>query len=125
MTTAGISGLVICDAALRQAKKGTKKLRGEMYNAIQGGFAWLSRHFSVLDNPGRGKTWHYYWRYGWGRACELNGTAMFDDRRWYFEGADYLMRQQQGHGAWNSLEDTCFAILFLKKAAPPVVTGSR
>ena len=50
---------------------------------------------------------------------------MLNGRRWYLEGAELLMAQQNQDGAWASVEDTCFAILFLKKAAPPVTTGPR
>jgi hypothetical protein len=125
MTTAGITGLVICEAALRASKKGTNKLRNRMNFAIRAGFAWLARNFSVTQNPGGNARWHYYYLYGLERACEINGTKLLNGRRWYFEGAELLMQQQSKDGAWKDIEDTCFAILFLKKAAPPVTTGPR
>ncbi|MEE2886154.1 MAG: hypothetical protein VX951_01870 [Planctomycetota bacterium] len=123
MTAAGITGLVICDSALRQAEKGTRKLRNRIRDAVDCGFAWLARHFSVEHNPNAGNHWHYYYLYGLERACELNGTAVFQDRRWYSEGAEQLLADQHLDGKWGNLENTCFAILFLKKAAPPVITG--
>jgi hypothetical protein len=125
MTTAGITGLVICDAAMQAQEKGSRQLRTRMHEAIDAGFAWLARHFSVTGNPGNTTRWHYYYLYGLERACELNGTAIFHGRRWYTEGAELLLDQQRKDGAWASLEDTCFAILFLKKASPPVITGPR
>jgi hypothetical protein len=125
MTTAGITGLVICGAALRASKKGTVQLRAKMNLAIQQGFAWLARNFSVTNNPGGNQRWHYYYLYGLERACELNGTKLLNGRRWYFEGASLLLNQQSKDGVWKNIEDTCFAILFLKKAAPPVMTGPR
>lgn len=123
MTAAGITGLVICDSALRQHDKGTLKLRNRMQNAVDSGFAWLARHFTVETNPKGGKHWHLYYLYGLERACELNSTAIFQGRRWYGEGAELLMGTQSPEGKWGSIENTCFAILFLKKAAPPVITG--
>ena len=125
MTTAGITGLVICDAALRGANQGTSQLRSKIRAAIDSGFAWLARNFTILKNPRGSNRWHYYYLYGLERACELNGTAVLGGRRWYHEGAELLLEQRRGDGAWSSLEDTCFAILFLKKAAPPVITGHR
>ena len=125
MTTAGITGLVICEAALRQQKKGTKRLRSRVQDAMKSGFAWLARNFTITKNPPKANRHDYYYLYGLERACELNGTAMINGRRWYFEGAEYLLGKQGKHGPWANLLDTCFAILFLKKAAPPVITGDR
>jgi hypothetical protein len=51
---------------------------------------------------------------------------------WYQEGAEYLLKNQQRDGIWNqatddrfgegAVVDTCFAILFLKKATPVLRT---
>ena len=125
MTTAGITGLVICDAALRGQKKGDRKLLTRIHGAIDSGFAWLDRNFTVETNPGGNGRWHYYYLYGLERACEINGTKMLNGKRWYTEGAELLLAQQHQDGSWTGIVDTCFAILFLKKAAPPVITGGR
>ena len=50
---------------------------------------------------------------------QLNG------RDWYFDGATSLLEEQAKGGNWGPVIDTCFAILFLKKAALPVITGKR
>lgn len=125
MTTAGITGLVICDSALRALSRGTPALQSRIDKAVQSGFSWLAKQFTVNENPRHGKTWHYYYLYGVERACELAGVAAFNGTRWYFEGAEYLLAHQRPDGGWANLEDTCFAVLFLKKAAPPVVSGGR
>ncbi len=52
MTTAGISGLSLCAAALRAQKKGGKKLLAEIDEAVAAGFLWLERGLSVRGNPG-------------------------------------------------------------------------
>jgi len=124
MTTAGITGLAICRAALQNAEKGTRKELYEIDKAITDGFAWLDKNFTVQENPGRGGAHHFYYLYGLERACELAGVAMINKHNWYFEGATYLLEQQEEKGTWhNNLVDTCFAILFLKKASLPVTTG--
>jgi len=125
MTTAGISGLAICRAALQNAKKGSRKEFYEIDKAITDGFAWLDKNFTVRKNPGKAN-WLYYYLYGLERACELSGVALINTHNWYFEGASHLLAQQAKGGSWNkeNLVDTCFAILFLKKATLPVITSS-
>ena len=89
------------------------------------GFAWLAAHYDVRHNPGHGMSWRLYYLYGLERACELNSIAHIMEKDWYFDGATLLLEEQNQNGKWGSDTDTCFAILFLKKAALPVVTGKR
>jgi hypothetical protein len=86
------------------------------------GAAWLGKHFSVNTN--------YYYMYGLERAGMLYGVESFGGRNWYFEGAKLLLENQNGDGSWGKREDkaentwdTCFAILFLKKATRAIATG--
>lgn len=125
MTAAGITGLTLCNAGLRQLKRGSPKLLNEIDNAVRGGFLWLQRELSVRRNPGRDPwaSWHLYYLYGLERACELNQVARLGDRDWYFEGSMQLLATQQADGGWGSLEDTAFGLLFLKKSALPAITG--
>lgn len=126
MTTAGISGLSICAAALRAQKKGTQKLFADIDAGIRSGFAWLEPRLTVRRNPGPAhvwENWHNYYLYGLERACELNQVAWLGGRDWYFEGAMHLIAQQQENGSWGSSVDTSFALLFLKKTALPTITG--
>jgi hypothetical protein len=38
------------------------------------------------------------------------------ERDWYAEGAEYLVREQHADGGWGrKIEDTCFALLFLRR----------
>jgi hypothetical protein len=53
----------------------------------------------------------------------LAGTTTFGDIPWYEQGARFLIEVQKPDGSWGrravaeqNTWDTCFAILFLKKA---------
>jgi hypothetical protein len=122
MTAGGVGALTIYDYML---KKDWKKDA-----IVKNGLAWLGSHFAVVDNPGRGKDWLLYYLYGIERAGVLYGTDKIGDHDWYLEGAKFLLDAQQGDGAWkvsgheNATWDTCFAILFLKKATKPLVAST-
>jgi hypothetical protein len=90
------------------------------------GLQWINRNFSVTENPGRGQEWYYYFLYGLERAGMLYGTEIIGNHRWYREGAEQLFKDQKEDGGWGGgVVDTCFAILFLKRATErlPVRTG--
>ena len=60
----------------------------------------------------------------------LAGVALLHDRDWYYQGALQLLALQSRNGSWPAeqrgrqmLDATCFAVLFLKKAALPPTTG--
>ena len=47
----------------------------------------------------------------------LYGTEMMGTHKWYPEGAKVLIETQAANGSWGAgTVDTCFAILFLKRA---------
>lgn len=123
MTVAGISDLTICDAVLRAGRKSRPFLK-ELQTGIRRGFAWILHNFSVRDNPHR-KGSYFYYLYGLERAAELSHVALIGDRDWYFEGATMLLGMQRKNGSFAGFVDNCFAVLFLKQAAPPlpVLTG--
>jgi hypothetical protein len=88
------------------------------------GVNWLAKHFAVNTN--------YYYMYGLERAGMLYGTENFGDRMWYYEGAALLLRNQKADGSWGTREkveentwDTCFAILFLKKATRAIASVEK
>ena len=106
-------------------------------NALDG-IKWLAKNFSVTGNPGphehhgneeNGKHDYYYYMYGLERAGMLFGTERMDDHKWYREGAEELLKRQDKKGRWggSGALDTCFAILFLKRATRSldVATPSR
>jgi len=122
MTAGGVGALTIYDYML---KKDWKKDAN-----VKNGLAWLAKNFSVTSNPGRGNAWELYYLYGLERAGVLYGTEKIGDHDWYFEGAKYLLSTQAADGSWtvsggeHPTWDTCFAILFLKKATKPLVAST-
>ncbi|MBI3858112.1 MAG: hypothetical protein HY293_20720 [Planctomycetes bacterium] len=94
---------------------------------VKNGMAWLGSHFAVANNPGKGTEWLEYYLYGIERAGVLFGTDKMGTHDWYNEGAKFLLDAQQANGSWSGREatwDTCFAILFLKKATKPLVAST-
>jgi hypothetical protein len=126
MTTSGVATLIICKDALEFAGK-YKAIQKKADKAIRDGCAWLARHFTIRSNPrGRG-AWHYYYLYGLERAGVLSLVREFGKHKWYEQGVKYLLSAQQGNGAWTAggqsseLVNTCFALLFLKRATTPII----
>ncbi len=125
MTAGAIGALCILDYILG------KDWRTDQ--SVLDGMMWMAKNFAVEGNPvNDGKSvdsghWHYYYLYGMERAGMLFGTETIGTHKWYREGAEYLLQNQSG-GGWGNVKDTCFAILFLKRAThrlPPVATGYR
>jgi hypothetical protein len=121
MTAGALGGRAICDYILGEDWRKDKVLTK--------GCEWIGRNFSVSENPKRDdKKHHYYYLYGLERAGVLVGVQYFTGRDWYVEGATYLLAQQKPNGSWaegatGSVNDTCFAILFLKRATRPLVAS--
>ncbi len=117
MTAGGTSSLVIYDYILNRRWK-------EDAHAKEG-VAWLAHHWKISGN--------YYFLYGLERAGILYGTDRFGDHFWYNEGAKFLLKDQNPDGSWGhhtkpeekdrNTHDTCFAILFLKRATRPLVAS--
>jgi hypothetical protein len=85
------------------------------------GLQWVAKHFAVNTN--------YYYMYALERAGILYGVESIGNHNWYFEGARLLLQNQNADGSWGKREnkdentwDTCFAILFLKKATKAIAT---
>ncbi len=135
MTVAGISSLAICLDELRGTPRFGARLQELVTTALRDGGAWMGLRFAVAGNPVARRssregatpmpTWHYYYLYGLERAGMLSGAAWFGEHDWYGEGAEFLVREQRADGTWrpeSGMEvmapalDTCFALLFLKRA---------
>ncbi|KAF0243040.1 MAG: A-macroglobulin complement [Planctomycetota bacterium] len=130
MTAGGVSSLVICmralgmDDELQPDKLKTQK-------EIRAAMEWMGANFSVVANPKCG-TYVYYWLYAVERAGMIMGVAEFGKHDWYKEGSEMLLKAQAEDGSWKCAtdpmadtdNDTCFAILFLRKATKGyTVTG--
>ncbi len=126
MTTSGVAAMVICKDALEGAGKyRAYKKKGD--KSIRDGCAWLAHNFTISSNPGRSGIWHYYYLYGLERAGVLSLVRLFGKHNWYEEGVRHLLGAQGGGGAWpgsgncSELSNTCFALLFLKRATTPII----
>jgi len=130
--TAGAAGAIcIYDYMLGRDWKGDP--------AVADGLAWLDKNWTVGENfggsetggPGKGaKTWHLYSLYALERLGMLYHTTHVGTHDWYKEGALFLLDAQAANGSWklshsmNPTWDTCFAILFLKRATRPMVAST-
>ncbi len=133
MTSAGISGLLLARAGMVAQQDADRALLSQIDAGLAASFGWLATEFSVRSNPGfaeRADNHWYYWLYGLERSCELASIAWLNGRDWYYEGALQLLSQQQANGSFRAehpssllLDTTCFAILFLVKSTPAVITG--
>jgi len=129
MTAAGVSVLRICRQEL--GTKITPKIAMDSLRAIELGVNWLGYHFNTEQNYGGDDTWIYYMLYGIERVGTLGEAHKLGTHDWYAEGVDYVLRTQKPEGYWTRTPsnwhthpdeyDTCFAILFLKRASRPVV----
>ena len=140
MTCAGISSLIIIDENLPQRVPYANGqilccTEDERLEDVEAASQWLATHFSVRSNPALGPSTfsrsNFYFLYGLERAARLSGQRFFGEHDWYREGADYLIRAQQGNrwrGTSSHGEDrpeiaTAFALLFLSKGRRPIVIG--
>jgi hypothetical protein len=136
MTTAGLSSLVIVKAMLLERNALKTATRKALDRGIWDAIAWLTWNYDLHWNPGAGSRWQYYYLYGLERACVIAGKRMLGEHDWYREGATLLVDDQEEEGSWRpddqlggfgrgpggklvfrtEILDTCFAVLFLKRA---------
>lgn len=93
---------------------------------IARGMAWMARNFRADQNP---VTVHhlYYYLYGVERVGSILQKEHLGPHRWYREGARQLVKTQNGQGGWGQYgePDTCFALLFLRRATEATVKEAR
>ncbi len=125
MTAGGVASLLIWNKLLGKDGKSTK--------SVKAGLDWLGKTFTLTENPKepKEKRWQYYYIYALERVGDLGGIDKIGGHDWYPEGSTWLVEKQAG-GMWYgpvndfAIADTCFAILFLRratKAPPKVATG--
>ncbi|MHC4662758.1 MAG: prenyltransferase/squalene oxidase repeat-containing protein [Planctomycetota bacterium] len=127
MTTSGVASLVICKAALEVYPAAWLPVRKHVNQTIRDGCAWLAHNFSATANPNSGHRNYYYYLYGLERAGVLTCCELLGEHDWYSEGAKAILDRQNTDGSWpddnfaGSLANTCFCILFLKRATTPLI----
>jgi hypothetical protein len=113
MTCAGVAVLALARETL--GERMASALRLQVEPAIEAGLAWLARHWSVRANPNK-PDWHLYYLYALERVGSLLGRETLGGHDWYAEGASVLVSRQESEGGWGAQCDTCFALLFLRRA---------
>jgi hypothetical protein len=127
--TAGAAGAIaICEYILGKDGKRNEHVRS--------GVAWLDANWSVTENKGPSEVengvpnaYLYYYLYALERLGMLLDVGEIGGHLWYPEGANYLLGAQQKDGSWKGSRpeipvwDTCFAILFLKRATRGLVAS--
>lgn len=133
--------------------KGRKQLQADVEAAIDDGVAWLDKYWSPMNNQTADKKpagYAIYYLYALERAMDVMGRKLCGSHLWYEEGAKSILGQKQAHMIevkikkntelretlfWKTgtthepqdVLDTCFALLFLKRATKgimPNVTGN-
>ncbi len=113
MTAGGLGSLLIYNYMLGRASKSD--------SFCKAGLNWLARHYQIAP-------WNTYYMYALERACIYANTEKLAEHVWYRDGANAYLKGQNADGSWgkdtdwfNTTWDTCFAILFLRRAARPLV----
>jgi hypothetical protein len=127
MTAAAVASLEICRQQL--GGRYPQKIRNKTLQAAKGGMAWIAQNFTVAQNFGWSGR-QYYSIYGLERIGAVHEISHFGEHDWYNEGANFLVEAQTAEGGWPttgaSLPDTCYALLFLKRAtASAAITGEN
>ncbi|HYF00955.1 MAG TPA: hypothetical protein VEJ18_18680, partial [Planctomycetota bacterium] len=128
MTAGAVGAVCIFDYMLGKDWKKDK--------TVLDGLAWLETNWSITENVGPPETakaakngWLLYYLYALERVGMLYDTALIGNKDWYLDGARHLLATQKPDGSWDESHfkkptwDTCFAILFLKRATRRLVAS--
>ena len=123
MTGAGLLGLAVGRGVTADLKSSDADAAGED-PLVEKAMRMLSDHIGarvdakVRRKGARGANYYLLWSLE--RVGMLYGRKTFGDKEWYPWGAEELVDAQKADGSWpNQYEaptDTCFALLFLKRA---------
>ena len=151
MTACAIANLLMCKDVLTESAKGKKrwkkyKLDSRVTESVYDGIAWLDRNWSPFRNPHSRYGYHIYYLYAIERAMDLYGRQLIGKHVWYNEGAKEILARQNPVKVRDPIDkrapetdgtywmtgdthepkdvlDTCFALLFLKRATKDMVPG--
>ncbi|MDJ0974528.1 MAG: terpene cyclase/mutase family protein [Planctomycetota bacterium] len=131
LTAAAAAGVAICHHGM--GKKNVKSIP-----AVKKALGWLKKRWDPKRNVGVDNSsiigvsaWQYYHLYAVERMGRILDIDKIGKRAWYAEGARWILANQNADGSWEDAgatstkryirtADTCFAILFLSLATPPL-----
>ena len=151
MTACGLVNLLLAKDVLDETPSGKKMWKDLMLDskvdtALWDGLAWLDRNWSSFDNPKSQYGYPLYYLYGIERAMDIRDKQLVGKHLWYNEGAQQILSRQKPARVKDLLDprapevdatywetgqthdpkdvlDTCFALLFLKRATKDLVPG--
>jgi hypothetical protein len=120
MTAAGIATLFITQDQLYR-ERGIDCAGNIIDPNIEKGLQWMAKHFQEIFTV----SYPFYGLYGIERIGVASGYKYFGDVDWYERGADFLLQKQNAQGGFSdsdgSVNNTCFALLFLARGRAPVM----
>jgi hypothetical protein len=143
MTACGVGNVmmaryILSDAGRKRAEWDLRPDAKKVQESVYDGLAWLDHNWSPFANPlkGNADVYHMYWLYSFERMMDLIGKQLLGKHPWYSEMGQQILNKQKEDGSWDTESthepqdtlDTCFALLFLKRATRgaipnPSVTG--
>ncbi|MEW6742077.1 MAG: prenyltransferase/squalene oxidase repeat-containing protein [Planctomycetota bacterium] len=119
MTTSGITILTLARERIKGDGRFDKEWR-ESEGVLKRAWGYLERRFSVEGNPTGASAltsdWYFYYLYGLERVAAIAELRKIGEHDWYVEGAEQLVKRQAPGGEWGNMAETCFALLFLRRA---------
>jgi len=137
MTVCGLGGLEMARFVMTDGGNAAKREQWnkradaeKVQTALYDGIAWLDKNWSSFEDPHKGGKNNYtiYWLYALERAMDLLDLKLVGSHNWYNEMGQELLNRQLAEGHWDlgrggsngggghDVLDTCFALLFLKRA---------
>lgn len=120
ITAAALGGIAIlqgfADAGMGKVGRALRKHAKDLAAAE----AWMDADFTLEHNRRAAERWTTSWQYChlWAveRWAGFTARQEIAGRDWYREGAEWLIARQHPNGDWEGFENTCFALLFLRRA---------
>jgi hypothetical protein len=129
MTAATLAGIHVLGELARARGSGAfprgnddvASLLAKKKDRVRAAEAWMEARFDAarpaFGERGWTSSWDYSFLWAVERWCSLTGRRLIGTHDWYREGAERLLALQSGDGDFGgSIEDTCFALLFLRRA---------
>jgi hypothetical protein len=143
MTACGVGNVmmarfVLTDGGKKRAEWDKRPDAQTIQKSVNDGLGWLKEHWSPFANPNKGNidVYHMYWLYSFERMMDLIDMQRLGTHMWYNEMGQQILNRQAENGHWDTgstheprdVLDTCFALLFLKRATKgtipfPSLTG--